>query len=488
MNRLPDSFRFILISVFGSFFFNCSIAKKENDFNNVLFIIVDDLRPELNCYGQSQIISPNIDKLAADGMVFKNAYCNVPVCGASRASLLTGVFPTKNRFTNYGSRVDNDAPGLITLPEHFKNKGYITKAVGKIFHHPDDALQSWTDIPYRPDYPNSIKQQELWRDYQAPINSWTKENNLPLGSAGPAWEAADVEDAVYYDGKTAKLALAELNKLSQSKQPFFLGIGFIRPHLPFNAPKKYWDMYKEETIALAKNPQMPIKAPREAWFNYKELRGYSNIPKDTLPIESDIAKKLRHGYYASVSFIDAQVGKILDKLKELELYESTNIVLIGDHGWSLGEHSLWCKHSCFNNALRTPLIVKPKRSRFKNDTQASSESLVSFVDIYPSLCDLSNVEKPLHLSGKSFVEILTDPNHEINEYVFSRWGRGETVISKAFNYTRYFNKDGSVNSHMLYDRILDPDENVNVVDDKDHAESLNNLIRILQNHINKNRA
>ncbi|NMH88399.1 sulfatase [Flavivirga sp. Y03] len=441
--------------------------------------MVDDLRPELNCFGKTQIVSPNIDALAKDGVIFSNAYCNVPVCGASRASILTGLYPTKKRFTNYGSRVDKDAPKITTLPEHFKNNGYLTLAIGKIFHHPDDALQSWSKTPYRPDYPNSIKQQELWRDYQSLENSWTKKEKLPLGAAGPAWEAADVPDSVYYDGKTTKLALEALEKLSKSEQPFFLGIGFIRPHLPFNSPRKYWDLYNEDEITLAKNPHMPFNSPKFAWFNYRELRGYTNIAKDTLPIKAEQAKKLRHGYYASVSFIDAQIGRVIKKLKKLNLYENTTIVVLGDHGWSLGEHSLWCKHSCFNNALRTPLIVKTPKSQ----KGIKTESLISFVDIYPTLCELNNIEKPLHIDGKSFEETLINPNIEINDYVFSRWGRGETIKSHKFSYTQYFDREGNLKSHMLYNHEIDHEENINIADRTENREQLEELSKALNRHL-----
>ena len=335
-----------------------SCMQKENQPPNILFISIDDLRPELNCFGASNIFSPNIDQLASEGMVFQSAYCNVPVCGASRASLLSGLYPTNKRFTNYGSRVEKDAPGVTTLPEHFKNNGYFTTSIGKVFHHLDDGLQSWSEVPYRPDYPNDIHQQELWRDYQSPENAHTKVEKLPLGAAGPAWEAADVHDTVYYDGKTTQLALNKLESLAKSKQPFFLGVGFIRPHLPFNCPKKYWDLYNENQIDLADNPFMPENAPKDAWHSYRELRGYTNIPKGKEAIADSSALKLRHGYYACVSYIDAQIGQIMQKLGELKLDKNTIIVLWGDHGWSLGEHSLWCKHSCFNNALQTTLLIK----------------------------------------------------------------------------------------------------------------------------------
>lgn len=463
--------------VVGLFFFTLVDAYARQK-PNIIFIVVDDLRPELNCYGKTQIISPNIDGLADEGLVFTRAYCNVPVCGASRASLLTGLYPTPSRFTNYGSRVEKDAPGIVSLPGHFKNNGYYTTTLGKIFHHPDDGLSAWSELPYRPDYPNSLKQQELWRDYQSDELSWTKEKDLPLGASGPAWEAADVDDSLYYDGKTTRLTLHKLEQLAKLNKPFFFGLGFIRPHLPFNAPKKYWDMYDPSGIVLADNPYMPTNAPRDAWHNYRELRGYTNISNDTVPIPDDTARKLRHGYFACVSFVDAQVGLVVNKLKELNLYDNTIIVIIGDHGWSLGEHTLWCKHSCFNNALRTTMIIKAPGF----EQGAKTSSLVSFVDLYPTLCELAELERPGHLGGRSFLPVLKDTTAVVNEYVFARWQNGESVKSDRYLYTRYYGRNGEVSGEMLYDHESDPDENNNVVGLKENLKVVEELKKALENH------
>ena len=292
MNNNTNYLLKLLIS--SLFLFSCNQKKKEPEAQtqeskkqNILFIAVDDLRPELNCYGKTQIISPNIDAIASEGTIYNNAYVTVPVCGASRASLLTGIHPTKNRFIDYGSRVDEEAKGLTTLPGQLKNNGYFTTSVGKIFHHADHGLAGWSEPPVRPDYPNSLGQQELWRDYQSEENAYTKKDKLPLGAAGPAWEAAAVPDDTYYDGNTANLAVAKIKELANLKQPFFFGVGFIRPHLPFNAPKKYWDLYDRKKIKLSTINTMPYYAPKQSWHNYGELRSYTNIPNDTLPISPE---------------------------------------------------------------------------------------------------------------------------------------------------------------------------------------------------------
>ncbi|MEO1011489.1 MAG: sulfatase [Bacteroidota bacterium] len=447
---------------------------------NVLFISIDDLRPELNAYGQSQIVSPNIDRLAAEGTLFKRAYCNVPVCGASRASLLTGTYPTPSRYTDYKTRVDMEAPGIITLPEHFKNNGYYTSAIGKIFHHPDDGKRSWSKETYRPDYPRTNAQQELWRDYQSPENLGTREQELPLGGAGPAWEAGEVHDTVYYDGKTTKLALKELEKLAEQEQPFFFGIGYIRPHLPFNAPKKYWDLYDPNEIELANNHYFPKDAPEDAKYNFPELRSYANISNDTTLIPLDQARKLKHGYYACVSFIDAQVGMVVDKLKELGVYDNTIIVLWGDHGWHLGEHTLWTKMSCFQNALRSTLIIKSPDL----EGGSPSESLVSYVDIYPTISDIAGLELPDHLVGKSLTPILKDPVAEVNPHIFARWKNGETIKNDRFAYTQYYDKSGNIKSSMLFDHTNDPAENTNVVHKDAYQDTIMALRTELEKHIN----
>jgi choline-sulfatase len=459
-------------------------ASVSADRPNVLFIAVDDLRPELNCYGATQIISPNIDRLANSGVVFNRAYCNVPVCGASRASLLSGIHPLPDRFTTYGSRVDEEAAGLTTLPGHFKNNGYYTAGVGKIFHHPNDGLESWSDVPVRPDYPNDLAVQEEWRDYRSAEYVGLHKLERPGGAVGPAWEAADVADDVYYDGKITTLALDKLDALAKQNQPFFLGVGFIRPHLPFNAPKKYWDLYDSESLALADNPYMPKDAPNDARFNFGELRSYANIPSGKEPLDDATVRTLRHGYYACVSYVDAQIGMVLRKLDELGLAENTIIVLWGDHGWSLGEHAQWGKHTCFNNALQAPLIIHTPGGL----TGASTDALVQFVDLYPTLCDLAKLPKPKHVQGRSLKPVLNDPTAEVNEVLFARWNNGETIISKHFNYTQYYDrKTGVAKSSMLYDRRTDPAENVNVVNHPEFKPVVSMLSATIERHIKERR-
>ena len=309
---------------------------------NVLFIIIDDLRPELGCYGNKLIQTPNIDRLATEGVRFERNYCQVPVCGASRASFLTGLPPTRSRFLEAVVEVDKDAPGVVTLPQHFKNQGYTTLGIGKIFHLVADSPQSWSEPAWRP---NSLPNED-WRNYLNPENIALKnKNNLN----GPAFERADVPDNAYYDGQFADRAIAKLKMLKEEQKPFFLALGFLKPHLPFNSPSKYWDLYPTNKISLAANPFRSHGAPDAAFHQWSELRAYLGIPK-TGPLDDETARNLVHGYYAAASYTDALVGKVLAELDQLGLRKNTIVVLVGDNGYLLGEHGMWTKHCNFEDA------------------------------------------------------------------------------------------------------------------------------------------
>jgi arylsulfatase A-like enzyme len=452
--------------------------KKEIQKPNVLFIAVDDLRPELGCYGKN-VHSPNIDKLASEALVFTRSYCNIAVCGASRASIMTGLYPTRTRFTSYLTRIDEDAPGITSLPGHFKNNGYYTASFGKIFHHLDDGLSSWSETPWRADYVD-LHSQEYWRDYRNEENLWTKVDSVPLGLAGPAWEKGNVPDNAYYDGKMAESAVEKIKELAKMNQPFFFGVGFLKPHLPFNAPAKYWDLYTSEEIELAPNPFFPENAPDEARFNYGELRAYSNIPNNSEPLDDETSRWLKHGYYACVSYTDALIGKVLDALEETGQAENTIVILWGDHGFSLGEHTHWCKHTCFHNAMHTPLIIKAPEYAGGKTT-----ALASYVDIYPTLCELAGIEVPVHLQGESLAGIMKHPE-KTGGTEFTRYPHGETIVTGNFTYTEYYDKNnGSYLSNMLYDLKKDPEENKNVAGEEEYAEVVNELRTRLRAHVGK---
>lgn len=448
---------------------------------NILFIAVDDLRPELNCYGRTHIHSPNIDRLAAEGTLFQQTYCQVPVCGASRASLLSGIRPTATRFVNYFTRLEKDYPGIPSLPEHFKNNGYTTLSRGKIFHHADDQLDAWSEEPWSPKMQND---KYGWFDY-LDTNSLAVIRNHPnfdpnaadwRNIRGPAFEAPDVEDEAYKDGKLAKRGIEDIKRLAKKDKPFFLAIGFWKPHLPFNAPKKYWDLYDRDSIPMSPNNFRPENVPEAAIHNSGELRNYGLIPKKN-PVSPDTARILTHGYYACVSYTDAQIGKLLDAVDELGLSKNTIVILWGDHGWNLQDHTMWCKHANFETSMRAPLIIRAPGFEGKQETNALTE----FVDIYPTLCDLANLPQPEHLDGKSLVPLLENPNQNFKEAIYSRFHKGESVKTDQYVYTEWIDpENGEQYARMLYDHTKDSLENVNIAEQKEYARVIADLSRRLQ--------
>lgn len=428
--------------------------------------MMDDLRPELSVYGQNQIISPNIDALAKSGVTFDRAYCNVPVCGASRASILTGIRPSVNRFLKYNASIKKETPNILTLVKHFKNKGYTTVSNNKITHLKGD-IEEWDDewYPY----------VKGWRDYQSDENISLEKN----GQHGDAYESPDVEDDAYYDGKTANKSISDLKRLKAEGKPFFLAVGFVKPHLPFNAPKKYWDLYKESEITLPENRYFSKSAPEIADHTWGELRYYKDIPKKG-QVSDDVAKKLIHGYYASVSYVDAQVGKVVNTLEDLGLRKNTVIVLVGDHGWSLMEHGLWVKHSNFEVALQVPLIISASNVPKNKHTNSIAES----VDLYPTLCELANIPSPTHLDGESLVEALQTPSKVFKNTAMARWQKGETLIADNFFYTEWQRNDKTI-ARMLYDHNNDSDENINLAIEASYSKTVDSLSTILNNRIRK---
>lgn len=442
-----------------------AVSKTSGKKPNVLFIAVDDLRPQLGCYGHKQMLSPNIDRLASEGVLFTRSYCQVPVCGASRASLLTGVRPTRERFISYDVWAEKDLPGALSLPKHFKNNGYHTISNGKVFHHSNDCRDSWSETPWRPKGP--------WQNYLLEENKKLAQENQR--GKGPAFESADVPDSAYFDGMIADKALSDLKRFADMDKPFFLALGFFKPHLPFNAPKKYWDLYKREKIDLADNPFRPKGAPDAALHNWGELRAYEGIPPKG-PLSDELASTLIHGYYACVSYTDAQIGRVLAELDRLGMRKNTIVILWGDHGWNLGEHGLWCKHCNFETSLHSPLIVTAPGIKPATKTNALTE----YLDIYPSLSELCNLPLPAHLQGKSFVPLMKKPNLVWKKAVFSRYYNGDSVKTERYRYTEWRGKDGKTYARMLYDHKSDPHENVNISELPQNTEIVEELSRMLE--------
>jgi arylsulfatase A-like enzyme len=426
---------------------------------NILFIPVDDLRIDLGCYGNEQVITPNIDRLASEGTLFERAYCQVPVCGASRASFLTGLYPTADRFVTYYSKAEEDAPGVVDLPGWFKENGYTTISNGKVYHHASDNRTSWDEVHKPKDF----------RVYLLPENQGLEFKDQV------SYEAADVEDTGYPGGQLAEKIMGDLRRAKESGTPFFITAGFTKPHLPFNAPKKYWDMYDRAELELADNDYVPKGAPSEAIHNWGELRGYGDIP-DEGPLPEGMNRILTHGYYASTTYTDAMIGKVLDELDRLEMRDNTIIILFGDHGWQLGEHSLWCKHSLFQTSMQAPMIISAPGMPAGLQTKA----LVEFVDIYPTLCDLAGIPLPDHLQGKSVKPVMLDQEIAFKEAAFARYHGGEVVKTDRFAYAEW--KSGG---RMLYDHQKDPDENINIVDNPEYRSVVEKLSGLLKAHREK---
>ena len=434
------------------------LAKGASAKPNVLFIAVDDLRPQLGCYGEGQIKSPHIDRLAFAGTVFTRAYCQVAVCGASRASLLTGLRPTKKRFLNYQTYAEKDAPGAMTLPEEFRNNGYHCISNGKIFHHREDTgKRSWSE--------------PAWRPSMGGTDTLDPESRTLIGGTknrGPVFEAPDVPDNAYPDGQIADRTISDLKRMKQLGKPFFLACGFMKPHLPFYAPKKYWDMYDEKKIALADNPYRPKNAPKSLKGS-GEIHSYHNR---NIEYNSEAwHRSCRHGYYACVSYIDAQIGRVLDTLDAQGLSENTIVILWGDHGWHLGEHNFWGKHNVMHLATHSPLIVSAPGMK---PGQRSSR-LVEFVDIYPSLLDLAGITTVNKaLQGSSFKPLLIAPARPWKKAAFSKFGPALSVITDRYNYAEFTN-----GQNMLFDLENDPAENINIAENADQKERIKQLSQIL---------
>lgn len=400
---------------------------------NILFLAIDDLRPELGCYGSSIAVSPNIDKLAANGLLFNRAYCQQAICGPSRASLMSGARPESIGVThNYTLLRDGDMPNVITLPQHFRSNGYETVYCGKVFHGKDalDEL-SWSRQPVKnhPDMKGLPKPVGFALQENIELQAKNKKEmyakygeQAKYGLAsGPAFECADVPDQTYGDGYNTDLAIATLKDMLSKNpdKPFFLGLGMKKPHLNWVAPKKYWDMYNPQDIPMAKHQEAPKDGASMALHASFELRVRSNIPNkgDLTP---DLSRELKHAYLACVSYIDAQLGRMIDALEEAGVADNTIIVLWGDHGWHLGDMGVWGKATNYEISTRVPMIIYTPNMPDEN-RGVKTDALVELVDIYPSLCELAGVELPAHLDGTSYAPLLENPNQKWKEAAYSQF-------------------------------------------------------------------
>jgi iduronate 2-sulfatase len=438
---------------------------------NVLLICVDDLKPLLGCYGDDLAQTPNIDRLAARGLRFDAAYCNQAVCAPSRNSLMTGLRPTTIGIYDLGTNFRKAVPNAVTLPQYFKANGYRTEGMGKILHvghgnHEDPA--SWS-VPH---WRSNVVRYAL-KESGAPKGKTREEalfSNVPGSKAnklpkGAAYESADVPDDAYPDGQLADEAIRRL-KLAAEKpdEPFFMAVGFVKPHLPFCAPKKYWDMHDRAKFELADRRTPPEGAPSFAPTTWGELRNYTGIP-ETGALPDDLQRTLIHGYYAATSYMDAQVGRVLEELHETGLDKNTIVVLWGDHGWHLGDHGMWCKHTNYEQAARIPVIVVVPGEIKRG---ASTAALIESVDIYPTLCKLAGLPVPNGLDGSSFADVLDHPSAKTKDAIFHVYPRSD-MLGRAVRTERYrlveWKKLGAPADTAeleLYDYKSDPGETKNL--------------------------
>jgi iduronate 2-sulfatase len=480
---------------------------------NVLFIAVDDLRTELGCYGSRAVRSPNIDRLAASGVVFTRAYCQEALCNPSRASLLTGLRPDTLRVWDLKTNFRTTRPNAVTLPQCFMRQGYQSVGIGKIFHHtlPDPAswnesLDAETDRPLF--YPGV---QYLEPKSKARVAEILK--GLPAKGYDAnyiymhgqtfikvaATECADVSDNAYFDGAQTDVAVAKLETLARQDKPFFFAVGYHKPHLPLTAPKRYWDLYDRAKIPLAENDFLPKGAPSMSVNTSRELRDYADLADIPDPQQGSIgevrSRLLRHGYFACVSYVDAQIGRLLGKLHATGLDRNTIVVLWGDNGWKLGEHRGWCKMTNYETDTRVPLIVRVPDGK---ENGKRCDRLVEFVDVYPTLCALAGIEPPAGLEGTSFEPLLDDVTRPGKQAAMSQYLRGDkwvaadgipymgyTIRTPRWRWVEWYRWDekkqirGQQVARELYDEQNDPQENVNLADVPEHAATAAELARQL---------
>jgi iduronate 2-sulfatase len=447
---------------------------------NILLILIDDLKPTLGSFGDPVAISPNIDRLAARGTRFEHAYANQAVCAPSRVNLMTSRRSTSTGIYEFGMDLRKYIPNAVTLPQLFKQAGYETESMGKVYHvghgSHDDAA-SWS-VPPRKDKvieyldPASTggqptREEALFNEVPVEGNVWQYAAKLARGAA---WESPDVPDDAYADGRTAKRAAERLAQLRSSASPFFLAVGFARPHLPFSVPKHYWDMYDPAKLPMPDFERMPQGAPAFAGKIGGEINAYKPIPEKVPAADypEELKRKLIHGYYAGVSYVDAQIGKVLDALQREGLADNTIVVLWGDHGWHLGDHGIWTKHTNFEQAVRQPLIFAGPGT---GSGGRSPAQLAETVDVYPTLAALAGLELPAKMQpidGADLTPVLRDAAVTVRPYAYHAYHRpgriGQAIRTARYRLVRWTQEATGARVYELYDLQSDPGETRNLAD------------------------
>ena len=475
-----------LIFIFNAFIsFGQSEIFKNNESKkyNILFISIDDLRTELNCYGASHIKSPNIDRLAAQGVRFENAHVQQAICMASRASIMTGIRPEKHGIYT-GVSVNDVLPNALTLNKFFEKNGYNIASCGKIYHHKIDTKTQFGK--------NEMKPKGTWTGRGYVTKEAIKKIALNIKfNRGPAYEFAPVNDTIYKDGLNTQNALKKMEELSKDDAPFFLSVGLSKPHLPFIAPKKYLDMYPISDIKLTEIKKPPLNGYNKAIRTGGELKSYYGMPEFYDEIDDSLALTLRRAYYACISYADAQVGKLLDKLNELDIRDKTIVVLWGDHGYKLGDYNSWCKWTNMHLDTNIPLIFSIPNGKQNSVSRTPTAAL----DIYPTLVELNGMQKPKHLEGQSILPLLNNPDIFKERVVYSIWPisrqdykktiMGYAAKTERYNYIEWIKMNsGDIVGKEFFDRKKDPYETINLVEDGQYAETIAFLSEKLSVRIN----
>lgn len=446
--QYPVIFIFALILCAGGVY-----ASQDNSRTNVLFISADDLRMNLGCYGDEVAVTPNIDRLAERSTKFNRAFCQFASCNASRASILTGQRPDTISVYKLNTHYRDRIPDLVSLPQHFKEQGYHTEAVGKVLHNYYPALRdnelSWS-VPAR-------------FDKLSHFFDYALEANIPLakGQKTIVSELADVEDDAYYDGEITDDAVRTIKRLSSQDKPFFLAVGFMKPHSPYNAPKKYWDLYQRESMKALGDESRPENMSDLNWWESREIRGFPDVPDSGL-ISQETQARMRHGYYAATSYLDANVGRLLDALEASGAAENTIVVFWSDHGYHLGENRHWAKVTIRELDAQVPLLISiPGRGA------ATTNAIVEYVDLYPTLSELCDLSDPVDLDGMSFVEVLNNPGSDFRKAALTQVSRpwsnqspietmGYSIRTPGYRYTQWRDyNNGDIQSEEIYDLKTD---------------------------------
>ena len=461
--------KYLFLLVLLSKLLSCSDhSLKKTEKLNVLLIIADDLNCDLGAYGNMVVKTPNIDRLAESGIMFKNAHNQYPLCGPSRASFMTGMYTNQTKITKNNMNLRNSVPEVITLGQRFRQQGYQSVRIGKMFHYdnPSAIGTSGNDDIYSWDQTVNPYGRDKIEEYK--INTLA-----PRRYGGTlSWLAADGKDEEQTDGIGAGEAIKKLDEFAKSNTPFFLAVGFFRPHTPFVAPKKYFDLYEREKIEIPDiSPDYLATLPDPA---VRSIRA----KKNQLNLEKERAQEIKEAYYATISFVDAQVGRILENLKASGLDKNTVVVFTSDHGYHLGEHGHWQKQTLFENATRIPLIISVPNAENKGSI---SMSPVELIDLYPTLMGLTNINTPKHVVGKSLEPIMKNVNASVRGSALTRWRNGYSIKTKRYRLTKW-GSDGEL-GYELYDHKNDKNELINLASNQDYNQVMDSLKMVIEQRI-----